>query len=221
MDVRWHPGGFAYESATLFGLELDRQVAVEAYDRLVMSTRRAYEQINLQGDRAVCLAYWDDLTADWLSSLGQDPNLGAALSVFARERMYGSDSTCFVLYPETRTALEQLQADGHRMVVLSNWDYSLDRTLQALGIDEFFEQTFASLEHGVEKPETELFRIVESALGVSADEFIHFGDNPLDDLEGARRAGWHGVLVDRSIERSERPRIPSLESVNEALAWIG
>lgn len=219
MDVRWHPGGFAFACATKFGLELDAPVAIETYDRLVMSTRKEYEALNRTRNRESCLQYWDDLAARWLIQLGQDPSIAPDLSTFARDEMYGENSGCFIAYPETRSALDQLHKEGYRMVVVSNWDYSLDRTLAALGLEGYFERTFASLEYGVEKPDPLFFRAIEEELGAVAREFIHFGDNPLDDLQGARGAGWGAVLVDRSLEAPERPRIPNLSYVSEAITW--
>lgn len=219
VDVNWHPGGFAYSSATEYGLRLDEQVAIETYDRFVMSTRREYEQLNLSGDRSACLRYWDELTSQWLERLGQDAALGKPLSEFARARMFDPNGGCFKLYPEVLPVLEKLRRLGHEMVVLSNWDYSLDRVLEMLGIREFFRATFASLEHGVEKPDVGLFRVVERHMGLPSEQFIHFGDNPIDDLDGSIGAGWRGVLIDRSITQPTRPRIPDLSFVEEALAW--
>lgn len=219
MDVRWHPGRFAYESATEFGLTLDEQVAIETYDRLVMTRRRSYEALNLTRDRAAGMAYWDELTSDWLSMMGLDPGLGTPLSKYARAKMYAPETPCFRLYHETVAVLEAFHQAGTRMIVLSNWDYSLDRTLEALGIDRYFERTFASLEHGVEKPEPELFRIVEKELAANPQDFIHVGDNPIDDLQGALGAGWRAILLDRSLQTIQRPRIPDLTHLQEALLW--
>ncbi len=219
MDVRWHPGRFAFESATEFGLKLDEQVSIETYDRLVMTRRRSYEALNLTRDRAAGMAYWDELTSDWLGMMGLDPGLGTPLSEYARAKMYAAETPCFRLYPETVAVLEAFRQAGTRMIVLSNWDYSLDRTLEALGIDGYFEKTFASLEHGVEKPDAELFRIVEREMGADSSEFVHVGDNPIDDLQGALGAGWRAVLLDRTLTASARPRIPDLTHVQEALSW--
>ncbi len=219
MDVRWHPGRFAFESASSFGIEVDEQVAVETYDRLLASRWGHYQQINATGDRSAGDAFWDELTCDWLMKIGQNGPQGKELAEYARSRMYTPEAGCFTLYPESVAALTHLKARGHRMIVLSNWDYSLERTLRALGIFDFFEHSFASLEHGVEKPEVELFRIVESTLGLGPESFLHIGDNPLDDYQGARGAGWCAVLLDRSLEAVTPPRIPNLNHVEEAMAW--
>lgn len=220
LDVHWRPGRFAVESAQAFGLAIDPQVAMELYDRLVHTRWPDYVQLNQTGDREQGDQFWDDLTADWLERIGQDASMARALSSFARERMYRPESGCFVPYPETRTAVAALKAAGYTLVVVSNWDYSLERTLVAFGLRDLFDHVFASLECGVEKPDVELFRIVEKSVGAGPHEFLHVGDNPIDDFQGARDAGWRAALLDRSIARSDRPRIPDLNAVTEALGWI-
>lgn len=220
LDVHWRPGRFAVESAQLYGLEVDPQTAMELYDRLVQTRWPDYVRLNRAGDRAQGDQFWDDLTADWLGRIGQDPVVAPSLSSFARQRMYQSEAGCFQPYPEAHAAVAGLKAAGYTLVVVSNWDYSLERTLEAFGMRDLFDHVFASLECGVEKPDVELFRIVERDVGAAPHEFLHVGDNPVDDYQGARDAGWRAALLDRSIAQTVRPRIPDLHAVTEALAWI-
>lgn len=221
IDVNWHPGGFAVLNAREAGLALDPVTAAELYDRLLRTRWMHFRELNLTRDEAQTDAFWNELTADWLAQLGildVDP---AALSERGRERMYGPNSPCFRLYSDTLSGLDAVAALGLPMVILSNWDISLHRTVRSLGIEDRFLQVFASLEHGVEKPETELFRVVEEATGFAPEEILHVGDHPLDDLQGAIGAGWHAALLDRASDEVSRPRIPSLHQVPEAIAWIG
>lgn len=220
LDVHWRPGRFAVDSAQAFGLTIDGQVAMEVYDRLVQTRWADYVRLNQTGNRAQGDEFWDDLTADWLGRIGQDPMVAPTLSSFARKRMYEPEAGCFKPYPETYAALAALKEAGYTLVVVSNWDYSLERTLVAFGMRDLFDHVFASLECGVEKPDVELFRIVEQAVGAAPHEFLHVGDNPIDDYQGARDAGWRAALLDRSIQRARRPRIPDLHAVAEALGWI-
>lgn len=220
MDVRWQPGAFACDAAEAFGLALDRQVAGETYDRLLATRWKEYMALNATRDREAGDRFWDELTHDWLTGLGTGAD-GAELAAFARGRMYTEEAGCFLPYTDTIAAINAMKAAGFRLVVVSNWDYSLERTLIALGMRDPFEHVFASLECGVEKPDPGLFRIVEQAIGAEPDEILHVGDNPVDDLQGAKDAGWHAALLDRTLTASERPRIPSLLHIPEALAWIG
>jgi putative hydrolase of the HAD superfamily len=87
---------------------------------------------------------------------------------------------------------------GYRLIVISNWDITLRRVLRAVGIEDYFEFVFASLEEGVEKPEPGLFEIARAALGVSPAEVLHVGDDPVDDLGGAEAFGMRALLLDRT-----------------------
>ena len=49
------------------------------------------------------------------------------------------------LFDDTVSCLRELQNSGYRLIVISNWDLTLDKVLTSVGIDRFFEQTFASL----------------------------------------------------------------------------
>jgi putative hydrolase of the HAD superfamily len=84
------------------------------------------------------------------------------------------------------------------MVVVSNWDSSLHRVLSLHGLTPYFERVFASMEEGCAKPDPSFFRIAERHLALPPEQILHVGDNPVDDLEGARSAGWQSILIDRT-----------------------
>jgi len=98
--------------------------------------------------------------------------------------------------------------------VVNNWDYSLERTLERRGLRALFDCVLASLEVGVEKPDAGIFRAAERRLGLAPEELLHVGDHPVDDYEGALRAGWHALLLDRNTPRpTEHSVVSSLLDV--------
>lgn len=219
VDVDWSPGRFAVGVAKARGLDLDPEFSIGQYEHLVASRWGEYCRINAERDRAAGDAFWNDLTTDWLAAIGHAHEDAHALAEFGRRRMLSREHGCFRAYPEVAEALDALRDEGYRLIVLSNWDYTLERTLEALGLRSRFDAVFASLEMGVEKPEPVLFRLVEGAMGEPAEAFLHVGDNPVDDYQGARNAGWRAALVDRSIAEPTPPRIPDLLHVREAIGW--
>jgi REG-2-like HAD superfamily hydrolase len=217
--VRWQPGPFAVRCAQDVGLRLDEPTAQAEYDRMLRSRWQEYCQINLTKDPDQGDAFWSSLTSDWLEGQGIDRLHTDPLIERARERLYGPEPLEFELFEDTIPALESLRDQGYRLAVISNWDYSLHRILRNLGVYDYFEKVFASLEEGPEKPDPRLFRIVLGALGAAPEEAFHVGDNPVDDFQGARGVGMRAAIVDRRHREVKRPIIPSLLHLPEAFAW--
>jgi putative hydrolase of the HAD superfamily len=221
IEVDWRPGHFATRCALDSGLELDEQIAEEIYDRLVRTRWQTYCAINRTRNDEACDAFWHDVAADWLEHMDMPPTALAPILKLAADRLYGPHQTTFRLFPEVAPMLQDLREEGWRMVVLSNWDYSLHRILRNLGISDYFELVFASLQEGPEKPDPALFSIVSERMGVAPGAILHVGDHPVDDLQGTRDSGWQALLLDRSRDGSAPPILSSLSQMREALAWIG
>jgi HAD superfamily hydrolase (TIGR01549 family) len=193
IDVDWRPSAFACDCAERVGLILDRGHAEATYSRILQTRWRHYQELNLSRDESVLDGFWRKLTEKWLGELEFDIAWTEPIIVQAREDLYGPDSLVFRLYEDACPALDRLRARGLKLAALSNWDYSLHRVLRLLGIDDLFHVVVASLEEGVEKPEPALFRLTLERLGVPADEALHVGDDPLDDVRaagGADRSKW-------------------------------
>ena len=106
----------------------------------------------------------------------------------------------FTPYPDVLPALERMRAAGLRLVVVSNWDVSLHDRLAETGIAERVNGVVASAEVGEAKPASEIFARALVLAGVPADEALHVGDSPDEDVGGARAAGIEPVLLVREGE---------------------
>jgi len=129
----------------------------------------------------------------------------------------------FELYPETADALSALSADGHRLAVVSNWDYSLVDTLAQLGILERFDVVVDSASGPGSKPEPEIFLEALNRLGVTPERAVHCGDVPGIDGLGARRAGMEAVVLNRAgvhLNSWSSPTIDSLDQLPERAAAL-
>ena len=115
--------------------------------------------------------------------------------------------------------MERLKLAGYSLAVISNWDRSLPWVLDMYGLTGYFDMALASLVEGVEKPDPRLFEIALEKLGARADETIHVGDNPIDDVQGARSAGIHAVLLDRTGAIVGPGITHSLHLLEEAFPW--
>ncbi len=120
----------------------------------------------------------------------------------------------FVLFPDTLPALDDLTQRGVRLALISNWSPRLHELIDGLGLRRYFEVVVISAEIGATKPERAIFEHASSLLDAAPDRLLHVGDHPHNDLSGARRAGWHALLLDRTGTTADAPHvIRSLEEI--------
>jgi len=129
------------------------------------------------------------------------------------------DSLEFVLLPDALPALDMLRDNGHRLAVVSNWDYDLPQELERLGVAGRFEAVAVSATVGAGKPDPAIFRWALDRMGVPPEAAVHCGDHPDKDCQGARSAGIGAVLLDREgrFPDAECTRIRSLTELPPAL----
>ena len=96
------------------------------------------------------------------------------------------------LFPDTLPCLEALQAH-YRLGLLSNGS----RLPEKVGLGQYFESVVFAQDHLVAKPDKGIFEVVERQLGVQPAACVLVGDHPLNDVVGAKRAGWRAVWIDR------------------------
>lgn len=125
--------------------------------------------------------------AHQLCAAGYDESpIDDALEVFfaARNRV--------AFYPDVRPALTRLHA-RYRLFAVSNGNADLTRC----GIAELFDGHITARAAGAAKPDARIFAQLLDLAGVSADEVMHIGDDPLADVVGATRAGMQAVWLNR------------------------
>jgi putative hydrolase of the HAD superfamily len=90
----------------------------------------------------------------------------------------------FELLPGVVPALERLRSLGLELAVVANWDVSLRRLLDEVGLSRYFR----AVVHAAGKPAPDgLLRALEQ-LGVDAARALHIGDDEADEL-AANAAG--------------------------------
>ena len=127
------------------------------------------------------------------------------------------------VFPEVSNVLQVLRAARYRMAVVSNWQCGLRHFCTELGFGEAFDDVIVSAEVGYEKPNAEIFAEACRRVGVPAHRVLHVGDTVTDDVEGARAAGLHALLVRRDQEGPlvDAPTISSLELLPPLLGLKG
>jgi putative hydrolase of the HAD superfamily len=119
----------------------------------------------------------------------------------------------FVLHADTLVALERLLERGLRVGVVSNWSDRLPPLLEGLGLSRYFEVVTVSAIVGHTKPDRRIFEVALASFGVRPEQALHVGDDPVNDLAGARRAGLGALLVDRAGRFQGPEIIRSLEEI--------
>lgn len=215
-QLKWHRIKFPIlMTEKHLGITLDHQVAGEVYGRMLQSSLTQYWELHKQGPEA-CEEYWTQLTADWLKRVSPRP-ISDEEQVYLVEKVweefYDPDQGWFELFPDVLPTLEEVRNRGYKTAIASNWDYTLLYLVESYGLSEFFDAIYPSLLYGVEKPDRGFFEIIEEEFQLKGDSILHVGDNPLDDFQGALNSGWRALLLDRSLDSSEGPRICSLADV--------
>ena len=103
----------------------------------------------------------------------------------------------FRAYRDAAPTLAELRALAVRLVCVSNWDYSLPDVLARVGLADELDGVLTSAAVGARKPDPRLFEAALEVAGCAADEALHVGDTPTEDVQGARAAGIRALLIDR------------------------
>jgi putative hydrolase of the HAD superfamily len=88
-------------------------------------------------------------------------------------------------YPDAAEVLEALQRQGVRVGVISNIGWDLRPVFRAHGLDAAVDAYVLSYEHGIQKPDPELFRIACDALGADPHDVLMVGDDRHADAGAA------------------------------------
>ncbi len=81
----------------------------------------------------------------------------------------------------------------YRIGLLSNGS----RLPEAIGLGGIFEAVVFAQDHRVAKPDRGIFAVVEDTMRIDPAACVLVGDHPLNDVVGAKRAGWRAVWIDR------------------------
>lgn len=116
----------------------------------------------------------------------------------------------FRAFDDARAALVAARAAAGKVVVVSNWDVSLEHVLAQLGFAPLLDGIITSARVGARKPSSQIFIEALALAGVQPDHAVHVGDNVDEDVAGAVSAGIAPVLV----RRDGRPGPPGVATVS-------
>lgn len=104
-------------------------------------------------------------------------------------------------FPDAAPVLRQLADSGLRIRIASNFDGRLRPIIRGLPeLAPWAEDLVISSEVGWRKPHPSFYEAALASLGLPAGCVLSVGDDETNDLEGARDAGLHALLLDRRTE---------------------
>jgi putative hydrolase of the HAD superfamily len=91
----------------------------------------------------------------------------------------------------------QAASHGKKIGLLSNFTYAplVHFSLDQLDINKYFNTIITSDENGWRKPSPHIFNDILKRLHVTSNEVIYVGDSPLEDIKGAKTAGFKTIFV--------------------------
>lgn len=209
LEVRWNPVQVAREAAERAGVDFSRFKPDPRFSNLLDPSDHYGMSFSSRQDewKAACHRhqpeytseeFWHRLTYDWLKQYGQETKTHHVAAA-AEEILFGPNSQVFLPMEGASEAVIRIKSLGLKVIVLSNWDDSLVRALKHCGLADLFDEIYASLVEGSEKPEAEFFELAHRALGLEKEQVLHVGDNPIDDAVGAMSFGWKALLLKSSL----------------------
>jgi putative hydrolase of the HAD superfamily len=165
-------------------------VDLETAERAFRAEVDYYLQHQIEGSDPTALA---DLRTRAAAVLAEEAGVSAEGAVDALMGALRFDA-----FDDVAPALMELRERRLRLVVVSNWDWSLSDVLGGLGLLPLLDAVVTSAEVGAAKPDPAIFEAALSAAGCDADEAVHVGDSPEHDVDGAGAAGIRSLLLDRS-----------------------
>ncbi|HEX7311714.1 MAG TPA: HAD family hydrolase [Gaiellaceae bacterium] len=125
----------------------------------------------------------------------------------------------FELFDDALPVLEELRRHRLKLALLSNTGRDLDAFVEHHGIQ--VDTILTSRLHGKTKPHETIFRALLGELGVAPQAAAMVGDDPMDDIGGARAVGMKAWLVDREGRFPDHPhRLTDLRALPAALGLV-
>ena len=120
--------------------------------------------------------------------VGENPaGVDRAMTVFSKAR---SEVTLYEDVIPVLTKLQKKYATGSITNGFAN--------LQQIGIEHYFHICLAAHQLGYAKPDAEIFHLACQQLHVLTKEAVFIGDDPENDIAGAKNAGLHAFWINRA-----------------------
>ena len=123
-----------------------------------------------------------------------------------------------VVYPDLADTITWLKRNHYTTGIITNGPVEFQNSkVNAIHGAEIFDHVLVAIESGAEKPDPAPFMRMAEMMGIEPEELLYVGDNPRNDIEGARNAGCTPVWI-RSVNiwiDKLDPPIYAIDSIGE------
>ncbi|GIP18055.1 haloacid dehalogenase [Paenibacillus montaniterrae] len=130
---------------------------------------------------------------------------------------------CTVLMDGAEHTLQRLKAKGIKLGVITNGSIRAQhRKIDQTGLRSYFDDIIVSDEVGCKKPDQAIFKLALERLGVEAQACLFVGDHPVNDIQGASKAGLTPVWLQgfRQWEPSVEAAPHTISRLEECLQLV-
>jgi HAD superfamily hydrolase (TIGR01509 family) len=179
---------------------LGRRLLPDEIDQMAASLERAAMEADIERGFLT-----EDCSAElhrehnlkWFERAGLDEDLATALYEL------DFDSAHHPFYLDVPFFLEGLRERGAAVAVVSDIHFDLRPEFKKAGLDRCVDAFVLSFEHGVQKPDQEMFQLALDQLGIDPREAVMFGDRASRD-GGAASIGVATVILPPLLSVGER-----------------
>jgi putative hydrolase of the HAD superfamily len=158
---------------------------------------------------------WTDRATLFAALSAEFPSIGSAEDLADDFRKFAW--TDCVLMDRATDVLRELRSRGVRLGIVTNGSSEMQRAkLNHSGLLGFVDFALVSGEEGVAKPNAEIFHRATRRLGLAPQQVMFVGDNPRNDVDGARGAGLLPVWL-----RHELPWPGEIEAPGFMITSLG
>ena len=139
-------------------------------------------------------AWWRELVGRTLVAATDHP-FERFDDYFDRLFRHFSAADAWRVVPGGHALLVELRKRHVRTGIVSNFDHRLHGLLEALQLRPLLDDVVLPSDAGAAKPDPRIFRLALQRLRVPPSEAVYVGDDPKEDLAGARAAGMAAIDV--------------------------
>jgi putative hydrolase of the HAD superfamily len=117
--------------------------------------------------------------------------------------------------------LRKLKENGLKVGIITNTlQTDVEKVLSKLGLPDFFDLVVSVDMAGKAKPAKEIFMYAAKRLKLKPQEMLFVGDDLEIDYEGAKKAGFKALIVDRETKVTQNvEKIKNLKEILRLLSF--